>query len=99
MERLRGLLPAWAARNRDEGASLSNNMAFGRPSMEECAPDIYVHEEEEQERINKASGFYETDEGNDEYVLVIQDKHNLSSAKSAAFNLVNNIIGGGVLVR
>jgi hypothetical protein len=52
---------------------------------------VYVHEEEEQ-RIG-----LNDDDG--EYVLEVHhDKRHVSSAKSATFNLVNNIIGGGVLV-
>jgi hypothetical protein len=58
---------------------------------EEAEHDVYVHEEEEQ-RIG-----LNDDDG--EYVLEVHhDKRHVSSAKSATFNLVNNIIGGGVLV-
>lgn len=57
---------------------------------EEAEHDVYVHEEEEQ-RIG-----LNDDDG--EYVLEVHhDKRHVSSAKSATFNLVNNIIGGGVL--
>ncbi len=59
---------------------------------EEAVHDVYVHEEEEH-RI----GLNDDDDG--EYVLEVHhDKRHVSSAKSATFNLVNNIVGGGVLV-
>jgi hypothetical protein len=53
---------------------------------------LYVHE---QQRLGLGGGVGD----DDEYVLELHhEKRHVSSAKSATFNLVNNIIGGGVLV-